>query len=317
MKSVFINFLFFLLVAWPLLGCMDQEESAFEQQVQEEDQLINDYLTNNGLKAERLRSGIYTEVLASNDAGAAVEDESIVAIRYSISTLAGKLIGNLPDSAAPIRFFHAKRNPNALFPQGINVAIERMREGERHRLYLPSYQAFGSYSFGQLIPRETILIADIEVVKLEHEDTIKATNYQAMEKFIQQENLKNVEELTSGVFLEVLEEGAGDLPKTGSLVKVNYKGYYLNGEVFDESEKDKPIEFFVGKETVISGFEEGVSALKKNGKARVIIPSHLGFAEGIQVIPPTIRKDFLKEYNIRDWRPYEPIIFDLELIDIQ
>ncbi len=317
MKSVFANFLFSLLIVCPLLGCMDQEESAFEQQAREEDQLINNYLTDNGIQAERLRSGIYTEVLTSNSTGTAIADESIVAIRYSLSTLAGKLIGDLPDSAAPVRFFHAQRNPNALFPQGINIAIERMREGERHRLYLPSYQAFGSYSFGQLIPRETIIIADIEVVKLEHEDSIKENNHQALEEFILQENLENVEELSSGVFLEILEEGTGDLPKTGNLVKVNYKGYYLDGEVFDESEKDKPIEFFVGKETVIQGFEAGVSALKKGGKARVMIPSHLGFAEGIQVIPPAIRKDFLKEYNIRDWRPYEPIIFELELVDIQ
>ncbi|MEM9671316.1 MAG: FKBP-type peptidyl-prolyl cis-trans isomerase [Bacteroidota bacterium] len=317
MKSVFTNFLFSLLVACPLLGCMDQEESAFEQQVREEDQLINNYLTDNSIQAERLNSGIYTEMLTSNDAGAAVEDESIVAIRYSLSTLNGKLIGNLPDSVAPIRFFHAQRNPNALFPRGINIAIERMRVGERYRLYLPSYHAFDSYSFGQLIPRKTIVIAEVEVVKLEHEDSIKVNNHQTMEAFILQENFVSIEELAAGVFLEILEEGTGDLPKTGSLVKVNYKGYYLDGEVFDESEENKPIEFFIGKETVIPGFEAGVSALKKGGKGRVMIPSHLGFAEGIQVIPPAIRKDFLKEYNIRDWRPYEPIIFDLELVDIQ
>lgn len=313
-----ITYFFISTIAVGLLvGCADQEESAFEQRARLENELIESYLADNGIQAERLRSGIYVEVIKSNQTGKAIEDESILAAHYSLSTLDGKFIDSLSATTSPIRFFHAQRNPNALFPQGINVGVRHMREGERYRFYLPSYQAFGSYSFGQLLPRESILVAEIEIQKIESEEEITEANYQSIDDYILKKNLDDVQELSSGILFQSLEEGMGDLPKTGNLVKVDYKGHYLDDQVFDESEENKPLEFFIGKGSIIPGFEHGVATMKKGSKARIFISSHLGFGEGIQVIPSAIRQDFLKEYNIRDLRPYEPVVFEIELIDIQ
>lgn len=316
-KYSFIYFFLSIIIVGLLIGCTDQDESAYDQKVRLESELIESYLADNGVQAERLRSGIYVEVLKSNQTGKAIEDESILAAHYYLSTLDGKFIDSLSTTSSPIRFFHAQKNPNALFPQGINFGVTHMREGERYRFYLPSYQAFGSYSFGQLLPRESILIAEIEIQKIESEEAITEANYQAIDDYILEKKLSGVQKLSSGILFQSLEEGAGDLPKTGNLVKVDYKGHYLDDQVFDESEKNKPLEFFVGKSSIIPGFEHGVAMMKKGGKARILIPSNLGFGEGIQVIPSAIRQDFLKEYNIRDLRPYEPVAFEIELIDIQ
>ena len=306
-----------LSVSILLTGCLDQEESAFDKRVQEENKMIEDYLDSNQIEAERLSSGIFFEELKKNDSGSAVDDEDIVAIHYSLRTLDGKPLDSLTADAAPIRFFHAQNAPNAFFPRGVNIGTGYMREGEKYRFYIPSYHAFDTYSFGQLLPKEAILIADVEIQKLEDEDDIKEMNRDSIQSYIQAHELSNVEEPSSGLFFQTLEEGDGDAPKSGNRVKVSYKGYYLDGEVFDESENNKPIEFTIGTNSVIPGFERGIREMKEGEKARIFIPSDLGFEGGVQVIPKAIRKDFLEEYDIRNWRPFEPVIFDVELTDIQ
>lgn len=49
----------------------------------------------------------------------------------------------------------------------------------------------------------------------------------------------------------------------GSKVKVHYTGSFSDGTVFDTSENHDPIEFVVGKGTVVPGFEKNVLGLKK------------------------------------------------------
>ncbi|MEM9830140.1 MAG: FKBP-type peptidyl-prolyl cis-trans isomerase [Bacteroidota bacterium] len=317
MKLVHTSTLLSLISLVLLSGCMNDEESAFEQQVRAENEIIENYLTENNIQAERLNSGIHFEVLQENPSGTIVKNESIVAIRYNLRTLEGKAIDSLPDSLASLRFFHAQDFPNALFPRGINIGVGHMREGEQYRFYIPSYQAFDAYSFGQYLPRNSMLIAEVTLEKIEEKESVKVEEMKTITEYIEAHNLTNAKELSSGIFFELLKEGDGEKPETGALVKVNFKGQYLDGEVFDESEKDKPYEFFVGKNRVIPGFELGVEAMNEGGKARIFVPSHLGFGEGVQVIPPAIRKDFLTEYNVRNLRPYEPMIFELELVDIQ
>ena len=296
---------------------MEQDESAFDRQMQEDDEALKDYFATNNIQAERLNSGIYFEPLHEDPSGIAVEDESIVAIRYRLQTLAGKAIDSLDSEASPLRFYHAQKYPRALFPRGINIGVGQMRTGEQYRFYLPSYQAFESYSYGQYLPRNAILVAEIEVEEIITKKTIEEEEQQAIANYIEVHNLTDVKELSSGVYFQLLEEGDGEQPTTGALAKVNFKGYYLDDAVFSESEKDNPYAFYVGKADIIPGFEAGVEAMNKGAKARVFIPSHLGFAEGIQVIPPAIRKNFLEEHNIRNWRPYEPVVFELELLDFQ
>ncbi len=317
MKLVHTSILLLATSFLLLSGCLDREESSFERQVREENETLENYLAENNIQTERLNSGIHFEVLRENTSGTIVKDESIVAIRYKLQTLKGKAIDSLPDSVASLRFYHAQDFPNALFPRGINIGVGHMREGEQYRFYIPSYQAFDAYSFGQFLPRNSTLIADVTLEKIEDKKAIEQEEMNAITEYIGIKQLTSARELPSGILFELLEEGDGEKPETGALVKVNFKGYYLDGEVFDESEKDKPFEFFVGKNRVIPGFELGVEAMKEGDKARVFVPSHLGFGEGVQVIPPAIRKDFLKEYNIRDLRPYEPMVFELELVDIQ
>ena len=126
-------------------------------------------------------------------------------------------------------------------------------------------------------------------------DQFKNKNEKESSNLIQKENeivkeiSKGFEETKSGLKYMILNEGKGDSPSSGDLVKVHYKGQLLDKTVFDSSHKrNEPIEFKLGIGQVIPGWDEGIMLLKKGGKAKFIIPPGLAYgASGAGgVIPP-------------------------------
>ena len=59
---------------------------------------------------------------------------------------------------------------------------------------------------------------------------------------------------------------------TGSTVRVHYKGTLANGTAFDSSEGGDPLEFVVGENQVIPGFEAAVIAMAIGEALTVTIP---------------------------------------------
>jgi len=91
----------------------------------------------------------------------------------------------------------------------------------------------------------------------------------------------------SGLYYQMIETGMGENADWGDWVKVNYKGYTLDGKVFDSSYKrGKSIEFYIGN--MIAGWNEGLQLMKPGGKAFFIVPSGLAYKEkGLStIIPP-------------------------------
>jgi len=111
------------------------------------------------------------------------------------------------------------------------------------------------------------------------------------------------DETPSGLRYKVLQNGDGKQATKGATVSVHYKGQLLDGTVFDSSYKRKqPIDFAIGVGQVIAGWDEGIQLLKVGDKARLVIPSHLGYGErgAGGVIPPDAT-----------------LIFDVELMDVK
>lgn len=91
----------------------------------------------------------------------------------------------------------------------------------------------------------------------------------------------------SGLYYQMIEAGTGENAAWGDWVKVNYKGYTLDGKVFDSSYKrGKSIEFYIGN--MIAGWNEGLQLMKPGGKAFFVVPSGLAYKEkGLStIIPP-------------------------------
>jgi FKBP-type peptidyl-prolyl cis-trans isomerase len=96
----------------------------------------------------------------------------------------------------------------------------------------------------------------------------------------------------SGLFYYILEEGVGSKLERGDKALVHYKGFYLDGRIFDSSCRNgDPLEITVG--TVINGWNEGLQLLGAGGKAILLVPSRLAYGEeglkdsrGRELVPP-------------------------------
>ncbi|CAM4354346.1 FKBP-type peptidyl-prolyl cis-trans isomerase [Zobellia roscoffensis] len=78
----------------------------------------------------------------------------------------------------------------------------------------------------------------------------------------------------SGLYYVIKEEGTGENPTTTSDVTVAYKGYYLDGSVFDESSSEG-ITFNL--QQVIAGWTEGITYFKEGGNGILLVPAALGY----------------------------------------
>jgi peptidylprolyl isomerase len=65
--------------------------------------------------------------------------------------------------------------------------------------------------------------------------------------------------------------------KQGSTVKVHYTGKLEDNSVFDSSNGREPIEFEIGTQQVIEGFETAVIGLTKGDTTTVTIPSEKAY----------------------------------------
>ncbi len=105
---------------------------------------------------------------------------------------------------------------------------------------------------------------------------------------------------------EVVIETAGDLSNkadSGKEVTVLYKGYTLDGKVFDTN-IDKPgaapFKVILGERKVIQGWDEGLRLFAKGGKGKILVPAMLGYGErGGGPI-----------------KPYSNLIFDVQIVDV-
>jgi len=78
----------------------------------------------------------------------------------------------------------------------------------------------------------------------------------------------------SGLYYSIIEEGNGNYPLATSVVKVTYKGYLLDGTVFDEGHiSATPLS------NLIIGWQEGIRKIGEGGEIKLIIPSHLAYGE--------------------------------------
>ncbi|NRD20527.1 peptidylprolyl isomerase [Winogradskyella eckloniae] len=111
------------------------------------------------------------------------------------------------------------------------------------------------------------------------------------------------DETQSGLRYKVIQKGDGKKAEKGNMVSVHYKGQLADGTVFDSSYKrNSPLDFQVGIGQVIPGWDEGICLLNVGDKARLVIPSDLGYgaAGAGGVIPPNAT-----------------LVFDVELMDVK
>jgi FKBP-type peptidyl-prolyl cis-trans isomerase len=127
------------------------------------------------------------------------------------------------------------------------------------------------------------------------------TDDAVIQKYIKEKGLQP-QKTNSGLYYVVTQEGNGTKAEPGKLVAVNYTGTTLDGKEFDSSKKQgKPIEFPLGQQAVIRGWDEGIALLNKGSKATFLIPSTMAY--GPQESPEIPANSVLR--------------FDVELVDVK
>jgi FKBP-type peptidyl-prolyl cis-trans isomerase len=160
---------------------------------------------------------------------------------------------------------------------------------------------------------ETKELADIayqkQMVMAKTKDSLKAIDQLKIDdklitEYLDKNKIKTVK-APQGTFVEIITPGAGDAIDTSKVVKVNYTGKTLGGDKAFDSNTDSA---FGHKEifpvnmgaipgtpgSVIKGWTDGLSLLKKGSKARLYIPSSMAYGSrgaGGQ-IPPNANLSF-------------------------
>lgn len=101
----------------------------------------------------------------------------------------------------------------------------------------------------------------------------KEKNNNEIIAYINKNNL-DAQKSDSGLYYVIDELGSGQQPTATSNVTVAYKGYFLDGKTFDQSDANG-ISF--GLHQVIKGWTEGITYFKEGGKGKLLVPSHLAY----------------------------------------
>ena len=126
-------------------------------------------------------------------------------------------------------------------------------------------------------------------------------------KYLASKNIK-AEKSPSGIYVEVINPGSGNLADSGKYVTLNYTGTHLDGKKFDSNVDTSfhhvgPISFTVGDGQMVKGFDEGVRLLRVGGTGRAYVPSMLAY--GARPRPGSGIK------------PFEHLVFDLTIVDVK
>jgi len=82
----------------------------------------------------------------------------------------------------------------------------------------------------------------------------------------------------SGLQYEVIVEGSGEMPITGDIVLVHYRGTTIDGIVFDSTlDNGEPVQ--IPLDMVIPGWSEGLRLMREGGRAILYIPPNLAYGE--------------------------------------
>jgi cyclophilin family peptidyl-prolyl cis-trans isomerase len=160
-----------------------------------------------------------------------------------------------------------------------------------------------------------------KLLKEEEQAKMKESAKQAGQDFLKKNEALGgtIKELPTGLIMIVTEAENGVKPNSSQKVLVNYAGFFEDGSLFDTSWADiakennvyneqrdtqggyKPFPMIYNETAqLVPGFREAMLNMNVGDKARVFIPSYLGYgANGMGPIPPNSN-----------------LIFDLEIVGI-
>lgn len=184
----------------------------------------------------------------------------------------------------------------------VHIMTKRAILNEYIKLYHPMQSDLGNVELRAAVK---MVLDSTDVDK----EKSKLHSERELEEQIQLSNYLNslsdsIEEL-NGIYRTITHKTNGDTLKYGDQLSIAYKGKFLNGYVFDNTD-DKGVTptFRYGEEyQLVEGVESGLMGLKEGESVKIILPSRLAFGEegSLAGIVP----------------PYTAVIFEIKLLKIE
>ena len=260
MKNILIAFTILIFTA-----CSSDDDhinnnnnNTTDYRTQNEEEIVA-YITANNIDAQKSSTGLYYVI---DQLG--IGDNPIQTDRVKVSYKGYYTNGSVFDESDEEGVSFNLQNIIIGWVEGISY----FKEGGSGKLLVPSHLAYGSNDYNG-IPGGSVLIFDIELIYVNY----ATENDEEIQAYLAENSLE-AQQSDSGLYYIIDEPGTDSQPTTSDNVTVAYKGYFTNGEVFDQSDSDG-ITFGLGQ--VIPGWTEGITYFKEGGSGMLLIPSHLGY----------------------------------------
>lgn len=129
---------------------------------------------------------------------------------------------------------------------------------------------------GTVVDDEKKAKVDKEAPYVEGNKKILQWESEEMELFIKRYQW-DMQKTGTGLYIQILDPGHGDLFKEGDLVKMDYQTFLLTGEKIYDSQTDGEKIFSVAKSEEIEALHEAAQMLRPGAQARLVIPSYLAY----------------------------------------
>ena len=269
------------------------------------------------IKYETLESGISYRFVDKNE-GEKAKDGDIMVIDMVNQWNDSVLFQSNPET-------HMIINPNRA-PQILKEVLDLCSEGDsmQVKFTLKQYAELTRMPLTDDMDTSETVSMQLRVREIENEtaylERLKSDQLredrQLIEKYLSENNLE-AEQTEDGLYYVIEKAGSGAKPEDGQEVHVNYVLQLLDGKhidtsledvardngIFNERREYKPFSFTLGRRQVIQGWDKGIALLNKGTKARLLIPSGLGYGPNARPGSPIPANAVL--------------IFDVELVDIK
>jgi len=308
MKSLFPTAIFRLLILALLAGggllttaCNKVEEvpdySAADAAT------IQKYLTDNAItNAQKQPSGLYFIPVTTNATAPLATANQVLSILYTGKLLNGTVFSSsAQNDDMPLSFRYGVDR----LISGLEEGLSLMHKGDKAILLIPSGLAYGPNA-STTIPANSVIRFEVELVDINSSFAVPDDNL--IKRYLTKNNITTAQKQSSGLyFVPTTTNAAGTPVATGKTISVLYTGKLLNGTVFDATSQrgNTPYSFVIGPGSQnITGFDEGISLMRKGEKATLLLPSGLAYgargSTGSNLIGPNT-----------------VLVFDVEVTDVK
>lgn len=138
----------------------DNKQSVFDQSKKDEKEIAS-FVAKNLPGAKRTYSGLWYKIEFQGEGDFAVEDD-VVAINYVGRFLDGQAFGSSDKDGRLLEFPVGR----GFVIKGLDEALPLLRKGAKAIFVIPSYLAYGSEGWGNLIPPDAPLVFEIDFVDI-------------------------------------------------------------------------------------------------------------------------------------------------------